>query len=618
MPQMIRPRVPKSRLPLASWLLIILVATFSLVSVGTTQAIGYELTDGPQRLPGPAVQVSSPGGSAADLASLRQVAESGHGETSDHGAMDGSHDVDAQGTDGHGPLSDAIHSDQAGQGSHGEMAHGDGAHGDGGHGTGHGDSSHGEDGHGGEGHGNGGHGGHGDAPHVAGDQLVIFWGVPFAGILLSIALFPLIAPHFWHRRYGAVAAGWAVLFLAPFALIEGWDVALYELLHIVLLDYVPFIILLGTLFVVAGGVRVRGALRGTPAVNTGIIAIGTGLASIMGTTGAAMLLIRPLVRANEYRRSRVHIVVFFIFLVANIGGSLTPLGDPPLFLGFLHGVDFFWVTTNLILPMAFMAACLLSLFFILDTFMLRREAAYLDPPEVSDDHAHGRTSGEPLGLEGTVNLLLLLGVMASVLLQGVWKTGISVDIYHVPISVEVMVANLLLMAIAALSLLLTPWESRRRNAFTWFPIIEVAKLFAGIFITIIPVLAMLKAGLDGPMAGIVALVSDNGEPINAMYFWITGILSSFLDNAPTYLVFFNTAGGDAALLMNQLPTTLLAISAGAVFMGANTYIGNAPNFMVRSIAEERGVNMPSFFGYMVWSFGILVPLFVVVTFLFFL
>ena len=442
----------------------------------------------------------------------------------------------------------------------------------------------------------------------------LIWIVPFVGILLSIALMPLIAPHFWHHHFGKVAAFWALAFLVPFALVHGTELALFELLHTALLEYIPFIILLGALFTVAGGVRVTGSLAGTPIVNTGILFIGTVIASWMGTTGAAMLLIRPLLRANERRRFRVHTVVFFIFLVANIGGSLTPLGDPPLFLGFLKGIDFFWPTTQMLVPMVVVACALLALFFAVDSLLYAREGGG-EGDRSADQDQHDQ---ERLGLEGKVNLLLVAGVVGAVLLSGTWRPGIEFTVFHVHVELQNLARDILLIAIALLSLRLTAVESRRKNAFSWFPIVEVAKLFAAIFVTIIPAIAILRAGTAGALAPVISLVTDAaGQPKDAAYFWLTGILSSFLDNAPTYLVFFNTAGGDPEVLMGSLSATLLAISAGAVFMGANTYIGNAPNFMVRSIAVERGVPMPSFFGYMAWSGAILLPLFGVVTVLFF-
>ena len=452
--------------------------------------------------------------------------------------------------------------------------------------------------------------GHGGAPHLDGsaENLAIYWVIPFAGILLSIAAFPLIAPDFWHHNFGKISLFWATSLIIPFVIKEGFQITLYELLHVGLLEYVPFIILLLALFTISGGVQLKGSLVGSPTLNTAILAIGTLLASWMGTTGAAMLLIRPLIRANSHRRNKVHVIVFFIFLVANIGGALTPLGDPPLFLGFLKGVNFFWTTSAMFLPMLFLVICLLVIFFVLDTYLFKKENISIEKEE----------NPEKLGLEGSFNLLLLAGVVGGVLLSGFWKPGISFSIYYVDIELQNIVRDILLLGLTYASWVLTSASIREANEYTWFPIVEVAKLFAGIFITIIPAIAILKAGTKGALSGVVASVTSNDQPINYMYFWMTGILSSFLDNAPTYLVFFNTAGGDPNLLMGDLYQTLLAISAGAVFMGANTYIGNAPNFMVKSIAETSGIEMPSFFGYLIkWSIPILVPLFIVLTFIFF-
>ena len=444
------------------------------------------------------------------------------------------------------------------------------------------------------------------APHLEGGDLSILWVVPFAGILLSIAIFPLVASDFWHHNFGKISAFWATLFILPFMLSQGWQITLYEVLHVGLLEYIPFIILLLALFTISGGVQLTGSLVGTPIINTAIILVGTLLASWMGTTGAAMLLIRPLLRANKERKYKVHIVVFFIFLVANIGGSLTPLGDPPLFLGFLKGVDFFWTTKAMFLPMLFMVISLLIIFYIYDSIQFKKEEPL---PQVS--------SKEKIGIKGSFNLLLIFGVVCSVLLSGFWKPNIEFTIYHVHLELQNIIRDILLLLLAYGSWKFTIKEIREANEYTWFPIQEVAKLFAGIFITIIPAIAILKAGTSGALAGIINSVSSDSGPVNNMYFWLTGILSSFLDNAPTYLVFFNTAGGDPQVLMGELSQTLLAISAGAVFMGANTYIGNAPNFMVKSIAESSGIEMPSFFGYFLYSLIILFPLFGVISLLFF-
>ena len=359
----------------------------------------------------------------------------------------------------------------------------------------------------------------------------------------------------------------------------------------------------------SGGIYIRGNLHGTPLLNTMILLIGGVLASFMGTTGASMLLIRPLIRANDNRKSAAHVVVFFIFVVSNIGGSLTPLGDPPLFLGFLKGVTFFWTVDHIIWDTVFLMSVLLVMFFLLDSYMYKKEGITRADP----------TPDTPtFGFDGAVNFALLAVVVALVLMSGIWKPATSFDIMGTPVGLAGLVRDVGLIAVTFVSLAVTPKPVHEANQFSWGPMQEVAKLFAGIFLTIIPVIAMLQAGVNGPFGAIVRAVTNaDGTPNPAMYFWATGILSSFLDNAPTYLVFFNTAGGDAVQLMGPLASTLAAISAGSVFMGANTYIGNAPNLMVKAIAEDRGVKMPSFFGYMAWSGGILIPLFVVVTWLFF-
>ena len=467
-----------------------------------------------------------------------------------------------------------------------------------------------DDAHGGE----GAHHGHG----VDGAKLPIWSIIPFVGILLSIAIFPLVLDsHFLVHHGGKMSLIWALAFAIPY-LIAFQGEAFYDILHIYLIDYIPFIILLWGLFTVAGGILVRGTLRGTPLVNTLLLLIGTAIASWVGTTGASMLLIRPLIRANEYRQSKLHLIVFFIFLVSNIGGSLTPLGDPPLFLGFLHGVPFFWTTTALFPHMLFISVILIVLFFVLDTFMFKREGGV-----VPDDG-----TSEPIRVDGLFNLIFLLGIVAAVLMSGTFKWG-EVNILGVHVYWQNITRDVLIVVMGLLSLKFTPFtgELRQANEFSWEPIEEVAKVFAGIFMTIIPALAILKAGENGALRGLIGAIK---EPMH--YFWITGILSSFLDNAPTYLTFYNTALGKLHLTEAMVPEILTgqlagaehlefvklltAISVGAVFMGANTYIGNAPNFMVKAIAEQSGIRMPSFFGYMIWSVGILVPLFVIVTLVF--
>ena len=453
----------------------------------------------------------------------------------------------------------------------------------------------------------------GASEHInLGEILSLYSTIPFIGILLSIALFPLFAPEFWHHHFGKVSAFWAIVIAVPLLIIYK-GAALHSFLHIILTDYIPFIILLWGLFTVSGGILLKGSLRGTPIVNTIMIIIGTILASWMGTTGAAMLLIRPFLRANNYRKNRAFMVVFFIFLVANIGGSLTPVGDPPLFLGFLHGVPFFW-TFHILPHMLFAALILLAIYFALDTYYYRKEG--FNKSQIED--------GEkvPIGLVGSYNFIFLAGIVGAVIFSGLVDWG-EVNTLGIHRSIQGWTSDGIIVLMGILSLVFTPTKVREDNEFTWFPIQEVAYLFAGIFITMTPCLLLLLAGTKGALGFIVGAVK---EPYH--YFWVTGILSSFLDNAPTYLTFFTTALGkfytgipEAAAvskLIAENPIYLMAISAGAVFFGANTYIGNAPNFMVRSIAEEAGTPMPSFFGYMLkYSIVFLVPVFILVTFIFF-
>jgi Na+/H+ antiporter NhaD/arsenite permease-like protein len=445
------------------------------------------------------------------------------------------------------------------------------------------------------------------AAELNGADLSPLWALPFAGILLSIALFPLLASHFWEHHQGKIAAAWGLLVLLPMAVLLGPITALQALAHTAFLEYIPFILLLLALFTVAGGILVRGNLHGSPGTNTLLLAIGTVLASLIGTTGASMMMIRPVLRANDDRRHNVHVVVFFIFLVSNIGGSLTPLGDPPLFLGFLRGVDFFWTTTHLFPETLFVSGILLALFFVVDTVIYRREG-HIKPDPTPDN---------PVRVTGGINFVLIFIIIAAILMSATADLG-RVNVLGSEIELANALRDLIMIAVTIVSLKLTPTANRAENGFSWGPIKEVAKLFAGIFIAIIPVLAMLKAGANGAFAPLVALVTNpDGTANNAAYFWLSGGLSSFLDNAPTYLVFFELAGGNPQVLMTTGALTLAAVSAGAVFMGANSYIGNAPNFMVYAIAREGGVKMPSFFGYLLWSGGILVPVFLVTTLLFF-
>jgi Na+/H+ antiporter NhaD/arsenite permease-like protein len=443
-----------------------------------------------------------------------------------------------------------------------------------------------------------------------GSALPIWSVLPFVGMLLSIALMPLWTPNFWHSHFAKVSAFWALFFAVPFLFLYK-GAALYEIGHIYIIDYIPFIILLWSLFTISGGIYAQGSLKGTPAVNVVLLLIGTLLASVIGTTGASMLLIRPVLRSNAWRKFKVHTIVFFIFLIGNIGGALTPLGDPPLFLGFLHGVPFFW-TLKVLPQTAFTAAILLILYFIMDTYYYRKEVK----------SALQDTVAEPLRIQGAHNFIFLAGVIAGVLFSGLVRLG-DVNILGIHQSLENLIKDAVLIIMGLLSLFFTNKEIRKKNEFIWTPILEVGYIFAGIFMTIIPALAILKAGEQGALAFLIKAIDTP-----AHYFWAAGVLSSFLDNAPTYLAFFSSAIGKfypgipeadavARLIVEKIPY-LAAISLGSVFMGALTYIGNAPNFMVKSMAEEAGVAMPSFFGYMFkYSIPILIILFILTTFVFF-
>jgi Na+/H+ antiporter NhaD/arsenite permease-like protein len=448
---------------------------------------------------------------------------------------------------------------------------------------------------------------HAAAP-LDGSALAWPWALPFIGILLTIAVAPLLAPKFWQRHYGKLAFVWAALAVVPLAALYDLPTALAAFLHTMLADYMSFIVLLFALYVVAGGILVTGNLRGTPLVNAALLGLGTIMASLVGTTGAAMILIRPLLRANAARLHNAHVIVFFIFLAANIGGSLTPLGNPPLFVGFLQGVDFFWTAQHLWAPTAVAAALVLAVFVIVDLWFYRKDRKVTT---VGEARPPAR-----LRLRGGINFLLIGSIAAAIFGSAFWRPGVRFDVYGTTLELQNLARDAVLVLIAVLSLVLTPDEHREANGFTWEPIAEVAILFGGIFACVIPVLAMLQAGPAGAFSWLLAAATAAGGPNDAAYFWLTGALSAFLDNAPSYLVFFELAGGDPTALMGPLGSTLAAISMGATYMGALTYIGNAPNLMIHAIAMERGVNMPSFFGFMAWSGAVLLPVFGLITVLF--
>ena len=449
-----------------------------------------------------------------------------------------------------------------------------------------------------------------------GASLPLWSCIPFVGMLLCIAVCPLVKDEWWEKNKQYAVIFWSLLFIIPFCIKYGIYTGAEEVAESIVGDYLTFIVLLFGLFCVAGNICLEGDLVGSPKVNVVMLLIGTLLSSWVGTTGASMVMIRPIIRANSWRNRRTQIVVFFIFLVSNIGGCLTPVGDPPLLMGFMRGVPFFWsfklfpvFLVNIIL--------LLGVFFLLDTRAYRKDLADGNRPDINPGQSH-------LRLTGTHNIIFLVMIVGAVILSGVLPLlslfqnaagevlGIHI-IGEVTLTYPALIEVAIILAAAFLSFKTTPKQIRLNNHFNWAAIQEVAILFIGIFITMIPALLILKSrggelGLTQPW----------------QMFWITGALSSFLDNTPTYLVFLTTAGtlgaasGVATTVGVVAPKILMAVSCGAVFMGANTYIGNAPNFMVRSIAEENGVKMPSFFGYMVWSCAFLIPTFLVDMLIFFL
>jgi Na+/H+ antiporter NhaD/arsenite permease-like protein len=443
-----------------------------------------------------------------------------------------------------------------------------------------------------------------EASPLDGAHLSLWWAAPFLGLLASIGLGPLLAEHVWHRHYGKVAFFWAAAL--AFALVArfGAGAASEAVIEALVADYLPFILMMFALYVTAGGVVLRAAAHGRPAVNTLLLAIGAIAASFIGVTAASMIMIRPLLHSNYERTRKAHVVVFFIFLVSNVGGALTPLGNPPLFFGFVNGVRFFWPAMHQWPQTLFVAATLLVLFYALDAFLLTREPT---PPKA-------RPHDIPTRFKGVRNLLLLALAVDAIVSCGLWEPGVSFPILGIKVALQDAVRDVAMVAIGLASLFLTDRAARAANGFEWAPLAEVAKLFAAIFVCMAPLFAILEAGRDGPLAWLIdKMAQPDGAPNPVAYFWFSGLVSAALDNAPTYLVAFDLAGGDAARLMGAEAATLKAIGLGAAFMGALTYIGNAPNFMVYAMARRAKFEMPSFFGYMAWSAVILLPVFAVVS-----
>lgn len=450
-------------------------------------------------------------------------------------------------------------------------------------------------------------------PTFIGDQLSLLWSIPFVGMILSIALLPLLFPALWYENYGKITLVWVSLLLLPLTLIFGVGMSAHLVIESLLTEFIPFVLLLLVLYTASSGIHFTSTFQASPKVNLLILSIGTLLASLMGTTGAAMLLIRPLLEANKKRRYKAHVIIFFIYLVGNVGGALTPLGDPPLFLGFINGIDFFWTFKYMLGPYLMTAGILLFLLFLLDSYLFTKE---FTPPPIE---AHRFQ----LTIEGWHNIFIILGVLGGIVISGFWQSKYSLTLLYTSLPLEDLMRNGLFLFLAILSFYSTKKIIHQKNHFNWYPLIEVSKLFLGIFITIIPVILILQAGEKGALHAIVNVThTPQGEPINSTYFWIIASLSAFLDNAPTYLVFFNMAGSGsgelevADYLMNQIPQTLLAISIGTIFTGPLTYIANAPNLLIKTIAEQEGVVMPSFFSYFYQALIIFIPIYVLLIFVF--
>ena len=449
----------------------------------------------------------------------------------------------------------------------------------------------------------------------AGAEIPLWLCIPFAGLLLCVALCPLFCPNWWEKNQPLAVAFWSVTFLVPFGLYGGLGGAVETALDCLISDYLTFIVLLFGLFCVAGNITLEGDLAGSPRINVLLLLLGTLLSSWIGTTGASMLMVRPVIKMNAWRRHRSHIMVFFIFLISNMGGCLTPIGDPPLLMGFARGVPFFW-SLRLFPVLAFNAVIMLAVFYWIDMRAYRKDIATGNMPDI-------RKPGTEIHIRGLHNLLFLVMIVAAVVLSGVFPTWpmfqdtsgevLGIHIFgEVSLTVPAIFEIVVILLAAFLSFKTTPESVRKANHFTWSAIQEVAVLFVGIFITMQPALMILT--IKGGELGLT-------HP--AQMFWAAGALSSFLDNTPTYLVFLTAACAQGAqtglaTTLGVVPVKMLeAISCGAVFMGANTYIGNAPNFMVKSISDENGIQMPSFFGYMFWSLRCLIPLFILDTLIFF-
>lgn len=438
---------------------------------------------------------------------------------------------------------------------------------------------------------------------LQGSDLSIWWALPFIGMLLSIATGPILFPKVWHHHYGKVSLFWLSLVGVGLVALLGFQSAQITLFEILLDDYIPFLILIGALYTINSGfyLEIRG--HGGPLINAFVMLVGAIAANFIGTTGASLLFIQPLIRLNAGRKYKTHTVIFFIFIVCNIGGALTPIGDPPLFLGFLNGINFLWPLKNLWIPTVFVIGSLILIYMIMEAFFVHKEQNIFSHKLHTEDL-------KKFHIQGKKNCLFLLIVIVSVVGSGLYQTNVHINILGCHRPLEHMLRDICIFLAAVFSYAISSQEVHRKNNFSWEPIEEIALIFAGIFITAVPVFAMLHAKENGVFASLVQVAfQENQQPNPGVFFWASGALSAFLDNAPTYLVFFHLAGGNPQLLMGEYSQVLSVISCASVYMGALTYIGNAPNFIIRNIAHKHHIEMPSFFGYMKWSCFILLPLF---------
>lgn len=427
-----------------------------------------------------------------------------------------------------------------------------------------------------------------------------FWqAIPFCGALLSLSLLPLLAPAMWHRFENHILAFWGTLSVAVIMSSTTLNCASHILFETIWKEYIPFVALIFALFTIAGGIHIHLNSHSTPFKNVCLLTIASFMASFVGTTGASILFIRPLIHFNKNRTYIIHTAIFFIFIVSNVAGCLTPIGDPPLFLGYLMKVPFFWPLIHLWQPFLFVFSALLFIYWCIDSYFFKRE------------NTHSADTPFKMSIEGKRNIALLLLIITTVISSPSLPPVQLASIFGVHIKLPDCISVFLFLSIGLLSYRITPHHIHKKQHFNFHPVSEIARVFLCIFITLAPVSQMLAAGKNGPFAPLLSLMTTaNPAPY---YFWLTGLFSSFLDNAPTYVVFFKLAGGNVTNLTTTQAPILIAISLGAVFMGALTYIGNAPNFMVRSIAKQHGVRMPSFFGYMGWSLLILLPVLLIMS-----